>query len=115
MTLSYIQFYYTNVLSGHIVLISVNSLHPTSIISLRASLKYALNHSDFREDTVTRFLLFSCCNDFFVDPISDTESTVSPWLFWEGRRLLTEIATLQLCFVVFCLIFFLFKTVLLSL
>lgn len=109
MALSYIQFCYPNVLSGHIVLISVNSLHPTSIICLRASLNYALNHSDFREDTVTRFLLFICRNDFFVDPISNMESTVSPWFFWEGRRLLTETAALQLCFVVFCFIFFFLK------
>lgn len=94
-------------LSGHIVLISVNSLHPASIICLRASLNYASNHSDIREDTVTRFLLLSYRNYFFADPISDMESTVSPWLFWEGRRLLTEIATLQLCFVVFYFFFFL--------
>lgn len=111
----YIQFCYPNVLPGHIVLISANSLHPTSIICLRASLNYASNHSDFREDTVTQVFLFSCWNDFFVDPISSMDSTVSPWLFPEGRRLLTEIATLQLCFVVFCFIFFLLKTVLLSL
>lgn len=56
----YIQFCYPNVLSGHIVLISANSLHPTSIICLRASLNYASNHSDFREDTVTQVFLFSC-------------------------------------------------------
>lgn len=57
--LSYMQFCYPNVLSGHIVLISVNSLHPTSIICLRASLNYASNHSDFREDTVTLFFFFN--------------------------------------------------------
>lgn len=101
----YIQFCYPNVLSGHIVLISVNSLHPTSIICLRASLNYASNHSDFREDTVTQVFLFSCWSDFFVDPISSMDSTVSSWLFPEGRRLLTEIATLQLCFVVFYFFF----------
>lgn len=52
----------------------------------------------------------------FVDPISNVENTVNPWFFWEGR-FLTEIATLQLSFVVFCLVFFFFflKTVLLSL
>lgn len=60
MAPSCIQFCYPNVLLGHIVLISVNSLHPASIICLRASLNYASNHSDFREDTVTWFLLFSC-------------------------------------------------------
>lgn len=43
---------YPNTLSGHIVLISVNSLHPTSITCMRASLSYTLKHSDFRKDTV---------------------------------------------------------------
>lgn len=114
----YVQFCYPNVLSGHIVLISVNGLHPTSIICLRASLNFALNHLDFRMDTVTCFLLlFRSWNNFFVDPISGVESTVNPWLFWEGRRLLTEIATLQLCCVLGLVFFFfrLLKTVLLSL
>lgn len=48
---------YPNTLSGHIVLISVNSLHPTSITRMRASLSYTSNHSDFRKDTVTSFII----------------------------------------------------------
>lgn len=35
----------------HTVLISVNSLHPTSIICLRTSVNGALNRSDFRKDS----------------------------------------------------------------
>lgn len=48
---------YPNMLPGHIVLISVNSLHPTSITCMRALLSYASNHSDFRKDTVVSCII----------------------------------------------------------
>lgn len=72
MAPSYIQFCYPNVLSGHIVLISVNSLHPASIICLRASLNYASNHSDVREDTAHGFY-------YLVAEITSLQTPFQTW------------------------------------